>query len=76
MSGCSRPAGDVAIATGAIRDEGTSRSYLPLEYPAVADADVVAALRQAAAALGISHRLGVTHSKVRPRADSASPASG
>ena len=29
--------GDVGIVTSAIRDEGTSRAYLPLEFPAVAD---------------------------------------
>jgi uridine phosphorylase len=55
--------GDVAVVTGAIRDEGTSRSYLPLEYPAVADPDVVFALRQAANDLDIPHKCGVTHSK-------------
>jgi len=55
--------GDVGIVTGAIRDEGTSRQYLPLEFPAVADPDVVYNMRQAAAHLQIPHRLGVTHSK-------------
>ena len=29
--------GDIVIATGAIRQEGTSREYLPLEFPAVAN---------------------------------------
>ena len=29
--------GDLVIATGAIRMEGTSREYAPIEYPAVAD---------------------------------------
>ena len=29
--------GDVVIATGAIRMEGTSREYAPIEFPAVAD---------------------------------------
>jgi len=55
--------GDVGIVTGAIRDEGTSRAYLPLEFPAVADPDVVHHMRQAAAHLEIPHRAGVTHSK-------------
>lgn len=55
--------GEVAVVTGAIRDEGTSRNYLPLEFPAVADPDVVQALREAAAELDIPHRCGVTHSK-------------
>jgi uridine phosphorylase len=36
--------GEVAVVTGGIRDEGTSRQYLPLEFPAVADPDVRAHL--------------------------------
>lgn len=41
-------AGDVVIATSAIRQEGTSKEYLPIEFPAVADLDVVIALKNAA----------------------------
>jgi uridine phosphorylase len=55
--------GEVAIVTGAIRDEGTTRQYLPLEFPAVADLDVVHALRAGAQALGLPYRVGVSHSK-------------
>ena len=55
--------GDIAIVTAAIRDEGTSRQYLPIEYPAVADPDVVIALRQAALKLELTFRIGVSHSK-------------
>lgn len=44
--------GDLVIATGAIRSEGTSKSYAPLEYPAVASYDVVLALIESC------HRLG------------------
>lgn len=40
--------GDLIIATGAIRNEGTSREYAPIEFPAVADMDVVEALSHAA----------------------------
>lgn len=40
--------GDVVIATGAIRMEGTSREYAPIEFPAVADLCVTNALREAA----------------------------
>lgn len=40
--------GDVVIGTGAIRMEGTSREYAPVEYPAVADYRIVAALAAAA----------------------------
>ena len=38
--------GDLVIATGAVRAEGTSREYAPIEYPAVANLDVVCALRR------------------------------
>ena len=40
--------GDVVIATGAIRMEGTSKEYAPIEYPAVADLDVTNGLVAAA----------------------------
>jgi len=55
--------GELAIITGAIRDEGTSSHYMPIEFPAVADIEVVSALRSAARSLGVPHRLGVTQSK-------------
>lgn len=55
--------GDVVIATGSIRMEGTSREYAPLEYPAVADFDVVTALNSAAGDLNIPHHVGVVQSK-------------
>ena len=38
--------GSVGVISGAIRDEGTSRHYLPLEFPSVADLDVTLALRE------------------------------
>ena len=44
--------GDIVVATGAIRMEGTSREYAPIEYPAVADLDVTNALVAAAKELG------------------------
>ncbi len=55
--------GDVVIATGAIRFEGTSREYAPMEYPAVADFGVTLALKESAARLGLRHHLGVVHCK-------------
>ena len=38
--------GDIIIATAAVRADGTTRSYLPVEYPAVANFEVVSALFQ------------------------------
>ena len=40
--------GDIVVATAAVRAEGTTGSYVPIEYPAVASFDVVSALLQAA----------------------------
>jgi len=40
-------AGDVVIATGAIRQDGTSKEYVPVEFPAIADLTVTNALVQA-----------------------------
>ena len=40
--------GDLVIANGAIRMEGTSREYAPIEFPAVPDFDVTNALAAAA----------------------------
>ena len=55
--------GDIVIATAAIRQEGTSREYLPIEFPAAANFDVVCALRDAAKTLGLTHHVGVIQSK-------------
>lgn len=55
--------GDIAIVSAAIRDEGTTRQYLPLEFPAVADLDVINALRDGAKKLGLPYQVGVTQSK-------------
>jgi uridine phosphorylase len=55
--------GDVVIATGAIRMEGTSREYAPIEYPAVADLEVTNALVQAAKKQKISYHTGVVQCK-------------
>lgn len=55
--------GDVVVATGAVRMEGTSREYAPIEFPAVADFDVTCALVQAAKELGKSWHTGVVQCK-------------
>lgn len=55
--------GDLVIAAAAIRDEGTSRQYVPLGFPAVADVDVTLAFREAARSLGARHHVGIVHSK-------------
>ena len=56
-------AGDVIIATGAIRMEGTSRGYAPIEFPAVPDFATTCALVDAARALGKPFHTGVVQCK-------------
>jgi uridine phosphorylase len=56
------PEGSIVIATGAVRGDGTTPEYIPLEYPAVADIDVVLALRESAKELGVRPVLGIVRS--------------
>ena len=56
-------AGDIVVVTGAIRMEGTSKEYLPIEFPAVADLDITCALRDAAKKLGYTYHTGVVQCK-------------
>ena len=60
--------GDLVIASAAVRGEGTTAEYLPLDYPAVADFEVVNALKRAAEItstdkVGNKYHIGVVHSK-------------
>jgi uridine phosphorylase len=57
------PTGEIAIVTGAIRDEGTTEHYLPMPFPAVANVDVVLALRQATEKLELPYQVGIAQSK-------------
>ena len=55
--------GDVVIATGAIRMEGTSKEYAPIEFPAVPDLEVTNALVAAAKEKEIDYHVGVVQCK-------------
>ncbi len=55
--------GDLIVATGAVRMEGTSKEYAPIEYPAVADYTVTSALIKAAEKLETNHHIGVVQCK-------------
>ena len=55
--------GDVVIASGAVRKEGTSKEYAPIEFPAVADIEVVNALMKAADELNVDSHVGVVQCK-------------
>jgi uridine phosphorylase len=54
--------GDLVIATGAVRSEGTPDAYVPREYPAIASHEVVSACVEAASAAGVAHHLGLIRS--------------
>ncbi|MDF2675896.1 MAG: udp [Bacillota bacterium] len=55
--------GDIVIATGAIRMEGTTREYAPMEFPAVANFEVVNALVKASVNLNKKYHVGVVQCK-------------
>ena len=55
--------GDIVIATGAIRMEGTSKEYAPIEFPAVANLDIVNALVKSAKNLGFEYHTGIVQCK-------------
>jgi len=54
--------GDLIISSAAMRLDGASRAYAPIEYPAVANLDVTLALIKAAESLGIPYHVGITAS--------------
>ncbi len=55
--------GDIVIASGAIRMEGTSREYAPIEFPAVANIEIINALTESARALELNYHVGVVQCK-------------
>ncbi len=55
--------GDIVVANGAIRMEGTTREYAPIEFPAVADFEITTALVQAAKNLNQPYHVGVVQCK-------------
>lgn len=55
--------GDIVVASGAIRMEGTSREYAPIEFPAVPNVDVMEAIRNAAKKSGHPYHVGVVQCK-------------
>ncbi len=55
--------GDIVVATGAIRMEGTSKEYAPIEFPAVPDLEVANALVSACKDMNLSYHTGVVQCK-------------
>ena len=54
---------DIVIATSAIRSDGTSREYAPIEFPATADFEIVRALVDSAQELGETCHTGIVQCK-------------
>jgi len=52
--------GDLIISSGAVRYDGTSENYVNLNYPAIADYEVTAALIEACEKLGYTYHVGIT----------------
>ena len=55
--------GDLGVIQAAIRDEGTSSHYLPVEFPAVADLELTRALAIGARSTGKTVHIGISQSK-------------
>ena len=55
--------GDIVIASGAIRMEGTSKEYAPIEFPAVAHYEIVDTLRASASEMKVPFHVGVVQCK-------------
>lgn len=55
--------GDIFIATAAVRDDGTSKQYIPIEFPALASHNVVSSLIKASENLKIDSKVGICQSK-------------
>lgn len=54
--------GDIVVATGAVRSEGTPDAYVPRDYPAIAAHEVVAACVEAVEAAGLRPHVGIVRS--------------
>lgn len=55
--------GTMIIPTGAIRKDGTGTEYIPIEFPAIPDFNLVTALKQASEQLSLPNALGVVECK-------------
>lgn len=54
--------GELVITSGAVRDDGTSKSYVRPEFPALSHHRVVAALEDGARERSLAHHTGITWS--------------
>lgn len=68
--------GDVVIAAGAVRDEGTSAAYVVPTYPAIANYEVMLAMAEAAEQLKVPYHIGITRSTDSCQAGQGRPVLG
>ena len=54
---------DIVVATGAVRAEGTSKEYAPIEFPAIANIDVTNALIAVCKEKKVTYHTGVVQCK-------------
>ena len=57
------PKGHIVIASTAVRDESTSKNYAPLEFPAMADRELVNSLEKNCQLLDFKYKVGIVHTK-------------
>ena len=55
--------GDLVLPTGAIRKDGTGNEYVPVEFPAVPNYEVLTALKQACDKLCLKSHMGIVECK-------------
>ena len=51
--------GDLILVQGAVRDDGTSQSYMPVQFPALADADLLRCCALSARDIGSPYHVGI-----------------
>ena len=51
--------GDLILVSAAVRDDGTSRTYVPAQYPAIADPDLLQACIRSAKERGFHYHVGI-----------------
>lgn len=54
--------GDLILVNAAVRDDGASRTYVPEQYPAVADTGLLLACMESAKERGFHHHVGLARS--------------
>ncbi|MCQ4021674.1 MULTISPECIES: uridine phosphorylase [unclassified Ruminococcus] len=55
--------GELVVASSAVRMDGTTKEYAPIEFPAAADYSVTSALSEACKIRGYKYKVGVVQSK-------------